>query len=214
MACKICEARRPRRFCPGVGGDICSLCCGSEREVTVDCPLDCRYLRDARRHEKQPPADPDQFPNPDVRVTEQFLREHEELLLFTARKLSETALAKPGTVDYDVRETLDSLVRTFRTLESGLYYETRPSNPVAAGIQQQITESLEEFRRQLSARAGMSVVRDADVLGVLVFLQRLEISHNNGRKRGRAFLDFLRSYFPASEDGGRSSIGGSPLVVP
>ena len=42
----------------------------------------------------------------------------------------------------------------------------------------------------------MPVLRDADVLGVLVFLERLELQHNNGRRRGRAFLDFLRAYLP------------------
>jgi len=54
MECAICQTRRPRRFCPGVRGEICSLCCGAEREVTVDCPLDCEFLREARRHEKAP----------------------------------------------------------------------------------------------------------------------------------------------------------------
>ena len=34
----------------------------------------------------------------------------------------------------------------------------------------------------------MSETRDADVLGLLVFLQRLEFDRNNGRK-GRAFVD-------------------------
>ena len=55
MACALCETRRPRRFCPGVRGDICTLCCGSEREVSVACPLDCEYLREAHKHEKPVP---------------------------------------------------------------------------------------------------------------------------------------------------------------
>ena len=36
----------------------------------------------------------------------------------------------------------------------------------------------------------------ADMLGVLVFLQRLEMQYNNGRRRGKAFRDFLASYLP------------------
>jgi hypothetical protein len=32
-----------------------------------------------------------------------------------------------------------------------------------------------------------------------VFLQRLEIPHNNGRRRGRAFYDLLQTYFPAPD---------------
>ena len=48
----------------------------------------------------------------------------------------------------------------------------------------------------LAEEAGMQTLRDTDVLATLVFLQRLEIQHNNGRRRGRAFFDFLRTYFP------------------
>ena len=48
MKCRICDTRKPRRYCPGVTGDICSICCGNEREVTVDCPLDCPFLVEAR----------------------------------------------------------------------------------------------------------------------------------------------------------------------
>ena len=46
----------------------------------------------------------------------------------------------------------------------------------------------------------MPPLRDADVLGVLVFLQRLELQHSNGRRKGRAFLDFLRAYLPEPEE--------------
>jgi len=148
MSCAICHSRRPKRFCPGVRGDICTMCCGAEREVTVDCPLDCVYLRDAHRHEKITPTDPHDFPNKDIRVTEEFLRDHEQLLLFLARILVEAALATPGAADFDVRETLDALVRTYRTLQSGVYYETRPANPLAANMCHKVQAGVEEFRKQ------------------------------------------------------------------
>jgi hypothetical protein len=35
------------------------------------------------------------------------------------------------------------------------------------------------------------------VLGILVFLQRLGLQHNNGRRRGRAFFGFLQTLLPA-----------------
>lgn len=217
MTCHICETRRPRRYCPGVRGDICSICCGTEREVTVDCPLDCEYLKDARKHEKQPPIDPEDIPNQDVRVTESFLREHEELLAFASRTLLEAALSTPGAVDNDIREALEALIRTYRTLESGLIYESRPTNLVAASVQQRFRQATDEFRRQRRERLGMETVRDVDMLGILVFLQRLEISNNNGRGRGRAFMDFLLSHFPAGsgQAAPTSRLGsGSPLIMP
>jgi hypothetical protein len=184
----------------------------------VDCPLDCVYLQDARKHEKRPLVDPTQLPNQDVRVTESFLREQEELLSFSCQTLLGAGLETPGAVDYDIREALDSLIRTHRTLESGLIYETRPANLVAASIQQRFQQALEDFRRQRRERLGMETIRDAEILGVLVFLQRVEISYNNGRKRGRGFLDFLWSRFPPgagpSEPAGRPGAGVSPLIVP
>src|ERR1035438_6507211 len=76
------KIRRPRRFCPGVRGEICSLCCGEEREATVDCPLDCEFLREGRRHEKAPARNPAEFPNRDIQVPEKLLRANEHLLAF------------------------------------------------------------------------------------------------------------------------------------
>jgi hypothetical protein len=212
MSCAICHVRRPKRFCPGVRGDICTMCCGAEREITVDCPLECVYLREAHQHEKIEPADPHDFPNQDIRVTEEFLRDREPLLLFLARTVLDAALATPSAVDFDVREALEAMVRTFRTLQSGVYYETRPDNPIAAGICRLVRAGIDEFRKEESERAGMAQTRDADILGILVFLQRLERDNNNGRKRGRAYLDFLRGFFP--DQPAEPAAASSSLIVP
>jgi hypothetical protein len=196
MACAICEKRRPRRFCPGAGGDICTLCCGVEREVTVECPLDCEHLREARRHDRPAAFDPAEAPNRDITVTERFLAEHEELITALSRAVAGSALGIEGAVDNDVREALDALIRTYRTLESGVYYETRPANVFAGRIYTEVNQAAQAFRRAETERLGMSRTRDMDVLGGLVFLQRLEFDRNNGRRRGRAFLDFLRGFYP------------------
>jgi hypothetical protein len=195
MKCRICDTRKPRRFCPGVNGDICSICCGNEREVTVDCPLDCSYLVEARVHEKPREVKPEEITNQDVRVSEEFLRSNEPLLVFLGAKLLQASLSTPGAVDSDVGEAIDSLVRTYRTLQSGLYYETRPANLIAAAIHQKLQEALETLRKQL-AEKNATPIRDADILGLLVFLQRVELYQTNGRPRGRAFVDYLRAHFP------------------
>jgi hypothetical protein len=194
MACAICETRRPKRFCPGVRGDICSICCGTEREVTVDCPLDCEYLQEARRHDRPVPLDESAIPNRDIRVTEAFLRDNEPLLVFIGRVLAGAAF-ETGAVDFDVREAIEALIRTYRTLQSGVYYETQPSNLLAAGVYRGVQNAVAEFRRREQQSLGISKTRDADVLGVLVFLQRIELERNNGRRKGRAFLEELRSYY-------------------
>src|ERR1019366_9023572 len=130
MECAICQTRRPRRFCPGVRDDICSLCCGAEREITVDCPLDCEFLREARRHEKPVARDAAKVPNRDIEVPEKLLHANEPLIAFLSLTIFRTAMQVTGVVDSDVLEALDGLIRTYRTLASGLYYESSPSNPL------------------------------------------------------------------------------------
>jgi hypothetical protein len=208
MKCKICDTRKPRRHCPGVSGEICSLCCGNEREVSISCPLECPYLAEARLHEKPRTLNPDEVPNQDIHVTEQFLREHEPLLMFLASHLLDASLTAAGAVDSDVREALQSLIRTYRTLQSGLYYETRPTNLIAAGIHQRMQEAVDALRKQL-AEKNATPLRDAEILGTLVFLERVELNQNNGRPRSRAFIDYLRVYFPQSQE---SLAPASPLI--
>lgn len=112
--------------------------------------------------------------------------------------LLEAALTTPGAVDSDVKEALDALVRTYRTLQSGLYYDSRPTNPVAGAIYARVQESLDDIRKRERAASGMQTIRDADILGLCAFLQRMEIQQNNGRRLGRAFIDFMRAHFPQS----------------
>jgi hypothetical protein len=208
MKCKICELRKPRRYCPGVVGDICSICCGSEREVTVSCPLDCPYLTEARLHEKPREPNPQGLTHPDIRVTEEFLSDHEPLLIFLGAILLEASLGTPGIVDSDVRDALDALIRTYRTLQTGLYYETLPSNLLAAGIHQKTQETIEKLRQELSEK-GSRPIRDAEILGMFVFLDRIAVHQDNGRPRGRAFIDYLRGIFPAKS----SSSSSAPSLI-
>src|ERR1022692_3702270 len=195
MSCAICRTRKPRRFCPGVHGDICTLCCGKEREVTE-------------------PVNPDEFPNKDIRITEEFLGERELLVVGTAKSLMLAAFDTPGAVDGDVRDALDALIRPARTLQSGVYYESRPVNALANRIFSATQTGLEEFRKDEHEELGMSRTRDADVLGVLVFLQRLALDRDNGRPRGRAFLDSLRGFLSEAEGVVPQGPRASSLIVP
>jgi hypothetical protein len=212
MSCALCRVRRARRSCPGVRGEICTICCGREREVSVTCPLDCEHLREARRHDKPVPLDPAQVPHREIEVTEKFLADNEELLIFLGRTLGMAALETAGAADFDVRSALDALVRTFVTLESGVYYETRPDNALANRLYDAVREGVAEFRRSEQERTGLPKTRDADVLGLLVFFERLELDRNNGRPRGRAFIDLLRGFY--SEPAGVAETAKSRLVLP
>lgn len=199
-------------------GDICAICCGTERENTVRCPLDCEYLIEARRHEKSVPVDVTKVPNRDVEVTEEFLHEHDPLLALMSAIIYAGAKKTEGSTDRDVREALEATIKTLRTAQSGLIYETRPENPYAAEIQEFIKSRLDQFREAMAKEQGMTTLRDAEVLGVLVFLQRLAIHWDNGRPLGRSFLSFLHARHteaPPSDAPEESDLtgGDSPLIV-
>jgi hypothetical protein len=192
-----------------VQGEICSLCCGTEREVTVSCPFTCEFLQESRKHEDPAPLDLPELPNADIRVSEKSLEEHQDLIAFASRQLVESALNFPGIVDFDVREALDALIRTWRTLQSGIYYESLPQGRPALHLYRSMQEGLEEFRRQESQN-GHSKSGNSAVLLVLVFLQRLELDRNNGRARGRAFLNVLWDFYGAPP----AEASPSPLILP
>lgn len=163
--------------------------------MSVNCPLDCPYLLEARKREKPAPLNQNDIPNIDIKISEQFLREHEPLFTFLGQRLTVAAFRLQGAVDLDAREALAGLMKTYRTLQSGVYYESRPANALAASIYDAIQAAVAEFRESEKRSTGMSGTRDADVLGVLAFLQRLEYDRNNGRPRGRAFLHLLASAY-------------------
>jgi hypothetical protein len=201
----LCEKKRARRHCPGLASDICPSCCGAERENTIDCPSACEYLQEARLRERPAASPEDALPNRDIRVSEDFLREKEDVVVWISEALAH-AMEKEKAVDQDAREALDALIRTYRTLESGLIYETRPNNPYAAALQDALKIAVEELRQRRTEASGMHTLRDADILGVLVFLERIEFRYANSRRRGRAFYDFLNSNFPAAPAAGEETL--------
>lgn len=191
-SCRICQTRRPKRNCPGVAGDICASCCGDQREVNISCPLDCPYLEEAHRRERPAKAPYEVLPNSDIRLSEDFLGEHQDLVLFCFYTFGDAAMRTPGAVDGDILSAVEAVIRTYRTAQSGLVYETRPSDQIAAAIQDQFTRSVADFRKQHSGEGSLSPLTDSDLLRCLVFVQRYAYMQQNGRPRGRAFIHFIR----------------------
>jgi hypothetical protein len=213
MKCVICEARKPRRYCPGVRGDICSVCCGTERENTVDCPFECPYLRESRLHEKEGELDEQatsKIPFLDIRVPERYLHDNADCAQVVTMAILDAIFSTRGAIDYDVREALEALIRTHKTLQSGLVYESRPTNPIAGEIYDRFQSKIAEDRGKIAAQTGLSV-RDADIMAMLLILHRQEYLRNNGRKRGRAFIDYLREFYPTHAES--MNPGTSPLIV-
>lgn len=187
--CLICETRRPRRRCPALQADICAPCCGEKREETIACPLDCDFLLQARNLEQLRELKAEEIPHPDIVVKEEFLREQEPLVYLVGYSITEGVHRLEGLIDLDIREALAGLVQTYKSLSSGIVYESKPANPIAAAMFELIQLRLSEFRSGIEREAGYAVVLDSHVLGVLVFFLRMELQFNNGRRRSRGFID-------------------------
>ena len=172
----------------------------------MDCPLDCEYLRDAREHDRRPEVDAKTMPHPDVELTDKFMEEQQPLAIVAGRLLLVAAMETPGTVDFDMRETLAALTQTYRTAESGLIYQSRPANSIAAAVADRFQQEIGQFRESIAQQNGSHTVRDKDLLGVLIFWQRMEWQHNNGRRKGRSFIESLFALMPVSEQDGSSPI--------
>jgi hypothetical protein len=202
VACAICEKRKEKRFCPAVHGRICPQCCGEQREVTLDCPSTCVYLQQAREHER-PRAlqDLDQAALfPQVEIGEQFLYEHEHLILGLSYALAKSARADRAIMDADLIAALTSMAKTQETLaSSGLHYETPISSLSQQAIVAELRQLLQGYRETEQKQLGYSRLRDSEVLGSLVFLVRMGHARTSGRPKSRAFVDFVLSQFSQKE---------------
>lgn len=201
MSCPICEKRPPKRFCPAKSEKICPICCGREREVTIDCPSDCSYLITAHRYEAEsrPPISAEEFPYPSVEVPPEFVYEHWAAITEIARVVLTFWAQNKELTDDSVSQALIALAETYRTLGTGIYYERPPDGLVTRSLYENIAASLENLRKQETERTGFSSLKDSDIFRLLVFLIRVEKKEANGRPRSRAFLGFLRTRFPLPE---------------
>jgi hypothetical protein len=218
LACAVCESRKEKRFCLAVHGRICPICCGTEREVTLDCPSECSYLQQARHHER--PRDLSELDPAtyfaQVDLSEDVAYRLESLIVGLGYALSEAARRDRSLQDHDMIAILTALAASYETLvNSNLVYEAPTANPVQHAISAELQKMIAEYRELERKQLGYATLGDADVLQVLVFLLRIGLSRTNGRPHSRAFLDFVDQGFPRKDSviaGPEES--GSKLIIP
>jgi len=200
VACPICEKRPAKRSCPAKADIICAVCCGTEREVTIDCPSDCRYLIASRAHDlKRQEVDKSKIPFPEARIPASFVAEHHNLLLALSYSLCASARDNRMVVDSDVLASLHALGETYKTLTGGIYYENPPELRTHREIYDALKLAIEEFKKRAAQQPAADSIRDSDIRDALIFLAQLGATRANGRPKGRAYLDFLRAQFKPEE---------------
>jgi hypothetical protein len=197
--CPICNKRRAERYCPAKGEKICAIDCGTEREVSIDCPVDCAYLVAAHRWEQSHPkplAEGD-VPFPDVSFGSDLIHTRQALLSGVGYTVLKYAAGQRSLTDSDVFAAVQALAETRRTLLSGIYYEKLPENPVAAGLYAELAKFIDEEKKHTAEHPEFPELKDTEIFHILVFFVRFGRMRSNGRPRSRAFLEFLRSQFPS-----------------
>lgn len=211
MTCPICDKRKASRFCPAKSQNICSVCCATEREVTIDCPPTCPHLATSRRYEQERrDVDWSKVPFADVKISPSDLRGHENLIDTLAYSICDFAGSHGETVDSDVLAALQTLAEAYQTLAKGIYYE----RPLDYRLQHEIVTDLKStiaaYRKEEANRPRITSVRDETLRDALIFMAQAGGIHTNGRPKGRAYIDFLRSQVkwqpPTQRD-------GAPLLI-
>jgi hypothetical protein len=212
VSCPICEKRKPARFCPAKGEKICAVCCGTEREVTIDCPSDCSHLISAHRyedgHQRSLPAD---TPLLDEKIPQDIVYTHQQLMAALAFSIAKFCAVQPAAVDGDVLTAIQSLAQTYKTLSSGIIYEKPPEAPLPRELYAALIAFITEVKKQQAERAGSAALKDMDLFYLWVFLYRMGLLRTNGRPRSRRFIEFLRGQFPQAPELKREE---SRIIVP
>ena len=188
------------RFCPAKGEKICAVCCGTEREVSIDCPVDCTYLVAAHRYEDQRKrAIPADTPFLEERLPSGTLHTHQPLMAALAFTIAKVCKSQPSATDPDVLAALRALAETCKTLISGIYYEKIPDVPVQREIYAAMAALIEDLRQKQAAAGTLETLKNQDIFYVVIFLFRMGLLRGNGRPYSRRFIEFLRGQFPQAE---------------
>ena len=195
-----------------MGEPICAICCGREREVTIDCPVDCSYLIAAHRyedeHQRQLPTD---TPLLDVTVPADLIHTHQQLMAAIAFTIAKFCATHHDATDTDVLAAVQALAETTKTLMTGIYYEKQPDGLIRRELYGALAAFADEAKQKQAEQPRLASFQDSEIFYLLVFLYRMGLLRTNGRPRSRRYVEFLRSQFPNVQDLKREE---SRIIVP
>jgi hypothetical protein len=203
--CPLCSARAGKRYCPAKDEKICTVCCGTKREIEIDCPSSCPYLKASRSYESEKP-----IPDPEVAARVHdfggfFVEQFHPVLDILTLAINEERTNTPWLVDNDVIEVLKALKATLKTLSSGIYYESAPEGPVRLGLFRRLKDILDHLMEPDPAEARR-VLKVSEGMDILDFLTVVAQANSSVRPKSRRYLDWIAERFaqraPAQQSSG------------
>ena len=205
--CPLCSGRVAKRHCPSKATRICSVCCGTKREVEIDCPSDCTYLQMGRSYEASRQIRQGSVA-PTRQFDQEFLRKHATVITVVAHAVVEERTETPALVDKDARDAFEALRTTMRTLSAGIHYEMLPEGSSASiALFWRVKAALEQLMQPQGPTRD--ALRVSDIPELLDFMISTAEIHSSPRRRSRQYLDWLAAMLPvpAKEEQSR-------LIVP
>jgi hypothetical protein len=206
--CPLCSERSAKRFCPAKDTEICAVCCGTHREVDIDCPSTCIHLKTGQLYESErKPVDP-VLANRVQSFGQPFVQQYGPILAMFGQTVAEERRGSSWLVDLDVAEVYKALSATMKTLSSGIYYETLPEGPIRISLFRRLKVLVD---RLMEPGGQTRPLRVGEILNMLDFLMLALQLNSSGRPRSRQYLDWLTA---ASDEGHGPPAESSRLIVP
>jgi hypothetical protein len=192
--CPLCSTRPAKRYCPAKDAHICAVCCGSKREVEIDCPSSCPYLKASRSYEAEKlPIDADLVAK--IRkYDDRFMERFHHVLTAVNVSVTEERMASAWLVDHDVIEVYKALAATMRTLSSGIYYESLPEGSVRVSLFRRLKKLFDDFMKP-DAAGEHPVLKAGEAVEVLDFVTYAAQMNSSVRPRTRRYLDWIAETF-------------------
>lgn len=211
MKCPLCNTRKAKRLCPAKSAQICNVCCATKREIEIDCPMSCAYLREGYSYaqEKQPLEQRAQKVAPSRTFDRRFIVANEPFLLELWQWIWESHKAVPQLHDADVLGALASLEKTYQTLDKGLYYDSKPENGLQQFLYLKLKEALDA--KMQNPDAHQHHLKVTTLIDCLAFLRQFAQLKGSGRPLSRGFLLQLDDIFSRLPQ--KSSISEPRIVL-
>jgi len=208
--CPLCSERPAKRFCPAKNVRICPVCCGSRREVDIDCPSSCHFLQAGRAYENDQRVPEPQLAEAVQHLDKGFIYRHTPILNTVCQSIHHERIESPWLVDTDAIEVLKNLAATMKTLSSGIYYESLPESGIRGSLYRRLKGLFDEFMKPDTHGRLEETLKVSEALDILNFLTITATVNSNSRPRSRQYLDTLAEMAgEAAEQPQRSS-----LIVP
>jgi hypothetical protein len=210
MKCTICLQRKGKRLCPAENAMICAPCCGKHRVLQIDCLESCEYLKVGRAQESEMAAElffrtSNQAEyDKRMRVLDRWevaMSDMQDVIVAERR-------SNRDLTDADAAEAFDCLLKTLRTEERGILYETTSDNLRAESLRHQLSEAIQANRYPKEPDRPKLLLDGAiECLEVM----RDVIANHRETPGAIPFVDFLARRLPRKA-GGESA--QSSIIIP